>query len=439
MTMVRGVVVPESLIPPRYDRVDPVAQVYGEPVQDHARDVPATPDASPSRRRRGRPGLGRPWWALALVVGVVVVATGLLPRPEATALAERTGPVLLFLAALTVVSELCAGAGLFAAAAGLAARVAAGRRWLLWVLVVVLATLSTAVLSLDTTAVLLTPVVIALARRTGTSPLPFALAVVALANTASLVLPVSNLTNLLADHALRAAGGSFLALMWAPALAAILVTVAVLGVRDRRELRGRYETPPAPEAPDPALLRIAAVVVAVMALAFVLGVEPAVAATVAAVALLVATRVRRRPLPVPAGDLVPWRTLVVVAALFVVVAALRPLGEGLTVAAGTGDGPLDLLRLAAVAALASNAVNNLPAFLALDPAVAGEPLRIAALLIGSGVAPIMTPWGSLATVLWWQRCRQAMLEVPLRTLVRQGLVLAPLALLASVGALVLVG
>lgn len=385
------------------------------------------------------PRRARPWWALALVAAVVTIATGWLPRADTVALAERTGPILLFVAALTVVAELCAGAGLFAAAAALAARLARGRRWVLWALVIVLATVSTAVLSLDTTAVLLTPVVIALARRTGTSPLPFALAVVALANTASLVLPVSNLTNLLADHALRAAGASYLALMWAPALAAILVTVAVLAVRDRRAVGGRYVTAPAPGAPDETLLRITAAVVAVMAVAFVVGVEPALAALAAAVVLLVATLARRRPLPVPVGDLVPWRTLVVVAALFVVIAAAHQIGDALQMAAGTGHGPLDLLRLAAVAALASNAVNNLPAFLALDPATTGDPLRIAALLIGSGVAPLLTPWGSLATVLWWQRCRQALLDVPVWTIVRQGLVLAPLALLASVGALLLAG
>lgn len=389
--------------------------------------------------RASAPGRARPWWALALVAAVVTIATGWLPRADTIALAERTGPILLFVAALTVVAELCAGAGLFAAAAALAARLARGRRWALWALVIVLATVSTAVLSLDTTAVLLTPVVIALARRTGTTPLPFALAVVALANTASLVLPVSNLTNLLADHALTVAGASYLALMWAPALAAILVTVVVLGVRDRRAIGGRYVTAPAPGAPDPTLLRITAVVVGVMAVAFVAGVEPALAALAAAVVLLVATLARRRPLPVPVGELVPWRTLVVVAGLFVVIAAAHQIGDALQVLAGTGDGPLDLLRLAAVAALASNAVNNLPAFLALDPATSGEPLRIAAVLVGSGVAPLLTPWGSLATVLWWQRCRQALLDVPASTIVRQGLVLAPLALLASVGALLLVG
>ncbi len=379
----------------------------------------------------------RPWWLLAPAAAATVLLAGRLPWDRALALAERTGPVLLFVAALTVVSELCAGAGLFTAAAAVAGNVARGRRWVLWALVTLLAIVCTALFSLDTTAVLLTPVVIALARRTGTSPLPFALAVLALANTASLVLPVSNLTNLLADHELRRAGASYLGLMWAPALAAITVTILVLAVRDRAALRGGYVPGPAPEIPDRPLLRLVGVVVALMGLAGVAGVPPATAGVVAAVVLLVATLARRRALPVPAADLVPWRTLVVVGSLFVVVTAVVGSGGIASAAAGTGSGPLDLLRLAAVGALTSNAVNNLPAFLALDPATAGDPLRVAALLVGTGVGPLLTPWGSLATVLWWQRCRQVFLHVPAATIVRQGLVLAPLAVLAATGALIL--
>lgn len=379
-----------------------------------------------------------PWWLVAVVVTVVVLATGWLPGDDALELLERTGPVLVFVAALTVVAELCAGAGLFDAAAALAARLARGRRWVLWVLVVVLATVSTAVLSLDTTAVLLTPVVIALARRTHTPPLPFALAVLALANTASLVLPVSNLTNLLADHTLRRAGVDYLALMWAPALAAIVLTVVLLAVRDRRVLRGSFDAAPPRRAADATLLRVAAATTAVMAVAFVAGVQPAVAAVVAAAALLVVTLVRRRPLPVPARDLVPWRTLVVVAGLFVVVATAHAHGldEVLATASGAGHDPGALARLAGVGVLAANGVNNLPAYLALEPAAGTDPLRVATLLIATGAGPLLTPWGSLATVLWWQRCRQVMLGVPAATIVRQGLLLAPVVVLGALAALV---
>ncbi|GIG19836.1 arsenic transport integral membrane protein ArsB [Cellulomonas chitinilytica] len=379
-----------------------------------------------------------PWWLVSVVVTVVVVATGALPADDARALAERTVPILVFLAALTVVAEMCAGAGVFTAAAELAALVGRGRRAALWLLVVLLATVSTAVLSLDTTAVLLTPVVITLARHTRTPPLPFALAVLALSNTASLLLPVSNLTNLLADHVLRAADVGFIGLMWAPALAAVLTTVAVLAVRDRHVLSGTYEVHPGRPAPDRPLLVVAAVVTGVMAAAFVAGLPVAPTALAAAAILMLATRLRRRPWPVPPSRLVPWRTLVVVAGLFAVVqtAHAHGLGALLADAAGHGHGAADLLRVAGVGAASSNAVNNLPAYLALEPATGGDPLRIAALLIGTGAGPLVTPWGSLATVLWWHRCRQVMLDVPAGTIVRQGLLLAPVVVVAATLALV---
>ncbi|WP_028046566.1 SLC13 family permease [Cellulomonas sp. URHE0023] len=378
-----------------------------------------------------------PWWLVAVLATVLVVVTGWLPRDDAQELAERTVPILVFVAGLTVVAEMCAGAGLFEQAAGLAARLARNRRWALWALVVLLAIVSTAVLSLDTTAVLLTPVVIALARRTHTPPLPFALAVLALANTASLVLPVSNLTNLLADHALKQAGVGYLGLMWAPALVAIVVTVSVLAFRDRRVLRGRFD-PNLPRPPrDKPLLIASAVMVAILGVAFAIGAPTAPTAVAAAVVLLAVTLARHQKLPVQAGDLVPWRTLLVVLGLFAVVQTLHSHGLGtvLADASGEGHGAGALLRVAGVGALAANGLNNLPAYLALEPAMAGDPLRIGALLVGTGVGALVTPWGSLATVLWWQRCRTVMLDVPARTIVRQGLLLAPGAVVLSTLAL----
>ena len=61
----------------------------------------------------------------------------------------------------------------------------------------VIAAVITAVLSLDATVVLLTPVVLATARQLRTPVPPYAYATAHLANAASLLLPVSNLTNLL--------------------------------------------------------------------------------------------------------------------------------------------------------------------------------------------------------------------------------------------------
>lgn len=158
--------------------------------------------------------------ALLLVAGAVCVVVGVLPVPTLLALADRVVPVLAFVLGLTIVAELAADAGVFDRLADLAARVGRGRTLGLWAAVVVLAVVCTVFLSIDTTAVLLTPIVIALARRVQLPPMPFALTTVWLANTASLLLPVSNLTNLLAVSRIGLAGPpAFAGLMALPALA----------------------------------------------------------------------------------------------------------------------------------------------------------------------------------------------------------------------------
>ncbi|MBB2985017.1 SLC13 family permease [Terracoccus luteus] len=346
---------------------------------------------------------------------------------DLAALADRVVPVLLFLVFITVVAEICDLVGLFDEAAHLAARVARGRTFVLWLLVVVLACVCTILLSLDTTAVLLTPVAIAVAGQVGVSPLPFAMTTLWLANTASLLLPVSNLTNLLALHRFDALGLSvtdYLSLMWAPALTAIVLTVALVWLLHRRELRGRYEKPGRPEPHDRLLVVVAAVVAAALGPAFVAGITPAWPAGIAAVVLVAVTAWRSPALLRRVS--VPWKAAVGVAVLFVVVDLALGFGLGpwLTSVVGSGNGPAELLRLSGIGALTSNGINNLPAYLALEGTADSSPVRLAALLVGVNAGPIVTVWGSLATILWAQRCRSAGLTVSVSRLAVTGLLVA---------------
>jgi arsenical pump membrane protein len=226
--------------------------------------------------------------------------------------------------------------------------------------------------------------------------------------------------------------------MWAPALAAVVVTVAVLAVRGRADLRGRFDPGPRYAPPDRGLLLATGATTAVMAAGFVAGLPVWAVAVGAAAVLVGAFAVRRRPLPGRARDLVPWRMLLVVAALFVAVETLqvRGLGEALADVAPAGGGAGALLGVAGLSAGAANLLNNLPAYLVLEPVAGGDPLRLAAVLIGTGVGPLLTPWASLATVLWWRRCRQALVHVPVRAFLVQGLWLAPLCVGAATLALV---
>ena len=105
--------------------------------------------------------------------------------------------MLLFLLALLLLSDLLRASGFFEWAAIHAARAARGDGRALYRNVFLLGALITAFLSLDTTAVILTPIVLSFVQRLRLPSRPFLLACAFVANTGSLLLPVSNLTNLL--------------------------------------------------------------------------------------------------------------------------------------------------------------------------------------------------------------------------------------------------
>ncbi|MBO9521943.1 MAG: TRAP transporter large permease subunit [Nocardioidaceae bacterium] len=362
---------------------------------------------------------------LLLAVGLGCLLTGALPRDDATALAERTWPVLLFVVAATVVAELAAVAGVFHWLAERLALVGLGRAWVLWLLVVVLAVVSTVFLSLDTTAVLLTPVVVLVAQHHRLDPLPFALATVWLANTGSLLLPVSNLTNLLADRRLDLGPAGFSSLMWPAALVAVVVPVAVLAVVFRRSLAVRYERVRAEAEPDRVLTLVAGVVVTLLVPALVSGVPVWIPASIAAAVLVLLVAVRR-----PAAlhlRLVPWQVLLFAAGLFLVVQTLHAHGltDLLDPVAGGGEDLGGLARVAGSGTVLANGIDNLPAYLALEP-LAETPARTGALLVGVNAGALVTPWASLAILLWHHRLTAMGVRLSWRRYVLLSLLVAPL-------------
>ncbi|MFE1645993.1 SLC13 family permease [Microbacterium sp. P01] len=375
--------------------------------------------------------------ALLFAASVAALATGVLPVGDALAIGDRVWPILVFVVAMTVVAELAARAGLFDVIAAFFSRWAGGRTWLLWLLVVALGVFTTAFLSLDTTAVLLTPVVVVMARSSGLPPFPFALTTVWLANTASLVLPISNLTNLLAMHPLGfTTAWPFVGLLGGAAAVAIIVPVMVIAALYRQVLRSPHTRTPPPQVSDRPLLRVVSVVVVLLLPALVSGVPPWIPTTVAT-AILIAVYAVRAPRALRLG-LVPWSLLLFAGGLFLAVGTLEALGSGAVVSAiaGDGDGVGGLLQMAGVGMLGSNAVNNLPAYLAIESSAA-SPTSLAALLIGVNAGPLITPWASLATLLWHDRLVKMGVEVRWSRFVLLGLVVAPLTVGLSTLALAL--
>src|SRR3954464_389657 len=165
----------------------------------------------------------RAWVEVLVGVGApaVVVGSGAVDLSGAADQVRLLLPVVAFLAAILVVAEMCAAEGLFDAVGAAVARASRSSPRRMLGLTFVAAAVTTATLSLDATVVLLTPVVAAAAASTRTSPRPVVHACARLANSASLLLPVSNLTNLLAMPALGISFARF-ALLMAPVWVAVI-------------------------------------------------------------------------------------------------------------------------------------------------------------------------------------------------------------------------
>jgi arsenical pump membrane protein len=375
-----------------------------------------------------------PDWAVAAVAALLLVATGVLSTGDARDAASEIGPTLGFLAALLLLADGCRAAGMFDALGAAMATGARGRPRRLLAMVFLVAAATTAVLSLDATVVLLTPVVFATAGRLRASPRPHVYACSHLANSASLLLPVSNLTNLLAFEASGVSFARFAALMALPWIAVIGVEWLVLSRAFRSDLEpprrassaARDEAPPLPRF----ALAVVALALAGFALSSLVGIAPAWVAAAAALALVV-----RAPRPV--GALVralepPFLVFVLGLALIVQAAGDHGLQSFVDALVPHGDGLLALLAVAVLSAVFANLLNNLPATLVLLPvAAAAGPGPVLAMLIGVNVGPNLTYVGSLATLLWRRVVHAHDETTDLGEFVRLGALTVPPALVAG--------
>ena len=259
-----------------------------------------------------------------------------------------------------------------------------------------------------------------------------------LSNASSLLLPGSNLTNLIVLGHLHLSGGRFFARVAPAWLISVLLTASVLWLAGLRR-PGASAAPsaaPARYPHDPARRPVdfAVAVVAVAAVAAVVLALRAPALPVAGIGVVAAAgtaRPGRRRGARALGVLgVP-----VLVGLFGVAVALGTLGRSWS-GPSTAIGHLDAWGTAAVAALASVVCNNLPAASLLAARVPHRPF---ALLVGLDIGPNLFVTGSLAWILWLRAAAGAGSSPSIATATRLGLVATPLAMAGALGVLALTG
>jgi arsenical pump membrane protein len=383
---------------------------------------------------------GLPEALVAVPAAGLVLVLGLVTPADAGKQAMSILPTLGFLAAILLLSYLASVDGVFDWLGGRLARACRGKPRRLLVLTFAAAAGTTAILSLDATVVLLTPVVFATATGLRLRAKPHVYACTHLANSASTLLPVSNLTNLLAFSASGLTFAGFSALMALPWLVTIGIELVVFLRFFATDLVGVSDREPETGTAAPVF---ALVVLGLTLIGFgagpLLGLEPVWVATAAAVVLAVRGLLRR--------TVTPWAIVVeaspllclFVLGLAVVVEAVSQhlLGGALRAILPTSAGLGELLLAALIAAVLANLVNNLPATLILLSVLGPHPDTgvLLAVLLGVNIGPNATYLGSLATLLWRRVLAGKGVTPTMREFFKLGAWTVPLCLAGSVLAL----
>ncbi|HET7588064.1 MAG TPA: arsenic transporter [Gammaproteobacteria bacterium] len=369
--------------------------------------------------------------------------------------------------ALIVISLLLDEAGFFNWAALHVARWGRGGGVRLFVLVILLDALVAALFANDGAALILTPVIIALLRVIGLKPaamFAFVFATGFVADTTSLPLVTSNLTNIIIANYFGIGYDRYAAVMTVVDLAALAASVLAMWLWFRRDLPRRYSTAevgdPAAAVIDPAVFRWSSPVLALLLTAYFITARYAVPISVltgaaALLLLAVAGRWHRggRGGTIPVLKVLreaPWHIVIFSLGMYIVVYGLKNAGllNYLQMAyqwlAGQGA-VLASVGTGFISGVLSAVANNLPAVLigalALSPVHSADPVvrdtMVYAHLIGCNLGPKLTPFGSLATLLWLHVLARKGIVIGWGRYMRIGLVVTPAVLVVTLVALAL--
>ena len=339
----------------------------------------------------------------------------------ASALDQTWEPFVLILG-LLLIGHSAATDGLFEAIGGHLASLPGGGLTLFTSMMGLVAVV-TATLNLDTSVVFLTPILLHAARRRGIDERAFLYGSIFMANSASLLLLGSNLTNILVFAGRHLRGADFASAMfpaWVASIALTTVVVAVWCWPDLRHVGARSETEIARVSSCVGLAGLLVATVLMLLVRdpalWVLATGVAGAAWEALVARRSEVRSMLRVLNLP--------LLVGLFVLAVVVAVLArewEFAQRLMASSGTWAS-------AGIGVGAANLMNNLPAAALLSSRLPSHPY---ALLFGLDLGPNICVIGAMSSLLWLRISRQHGASPSARTFSQVGVVVAATTLVAA--------
>ena len=385
----------------------------------------------------------------AALGAIAILIAGVISLHDVYDVFKATYNILLFFLGLMIISTIADQAGFFKWCAQKAVTLAKGSARRLLLVVFGLGVLITAFFSNDATALILTPIVFVLVTRFKLKPLPYVFACAFIANTASMLLPVSNPVNLLAVDSFKITLGEYLKFTLLPSLVAITLNIGLFMFIFRKDIAASFkDEQPEPPVKIDAFFRFVCVVLSLTAVGYVLssvyGKPVFWPATAGAAALLAGGFAFRRLRLRGVAFGISWSIFIFIFGLALLVRGLenkevtQAIGEAVAHVSSAGT----LWAVIAVSlgtAIGANLVNNWSMMMisvSSLASVSGKVLLfdrslIYASVLGADLGPNITILGSLSSMLWLVLLRQRGLDIKPVQYVKLGLTVMPLMLITS--------
>ncbi|MBD3756080.1 MAG: arsenical efflux pump membrane protein ArsB [Gammaproteobacteria bacterium] len=392
----------------------------------------------------------------AVLGAMLALLLGLVSLADVWQVTQIVWDATLAFIGIIVISMVLDELGFFEWAAIKMAHWSSGNGHLMFIYTLLLGALVAAFFANDGAALILTPIILAkmrLLQLNLKSLLAFALAAGFISDAASLPFVFSNLTNIVTVNYFEIGFWAYAQVMWLPNLVAVAVSVLLLWGLFYRDLPKRIDLSqlkPAKEAiKHPAMFRWSLLVLLLIFVGMgwgdTYGLPISLFALGGALVLLLMGHYFGTCKAWLTLKIAPWQIVWFSIGLYVVVWGLKNAGLtdwlalSLHYFAAWGS-TAQIVATGFLAAVLSALMNNLPTVMVMDIAIAqtqqaGQAALAYANIIGSNLGPKMTPWGSLATLLWLHVLMQKGVAISWRQYMLYGVLLTPPVLLVTLLAL----
>ena len=385
----------------------------------------------------------------AALGAIAILIAGVISLHDVYDVFKATYNILLFFLGLMIISTIADQAGFFKWCAQKAVGLAKGSARRLLLVVFGLGVLITAFFSNDATALILTPIVFVLVTRFKLKPLPYVFACAFIANTASMLLPVSNPVNLLPVDSFRITLGEYLKFTLLPSLLAITINIGLFMFIFRKDIAASFkDEQPEPPVKIDAFFRFACVVLVLTAVGYILasvyGKPVSWPAMGGAAALLAGGFTFRRLKLRGVASGISWPIFIFIFSLALLVRGLE--NKEVTQAIGEAVARLSsantlwaVLAVSFGTAIGANLINNWSMMMISVSSLASisstalsfDRSIIYASVLGADLGPNITILGSLSSMLWLVLLRQRGLDIHPLQYLKLGLIVTPLMLITS--------